>query len=301
MSLVRKTILLTGSSRGLGKELARYFWDKGANLVLVSKDIDLLHKALNDLTVRYKQKVDYLACDLSDKKSLSLLIDKLKNFKFDAIINNAAIQGPIGKLNDNDWLDWERTIQVNLLAPIYIIRGLLPSMLAQELPGGVSLINLSGGGATAPRPNFTAYASSKSGLVGFTATLAEELKNTNIRVNCIAPGPMPTDMLREVLDVGLEQAGAKEVSSAEKVISNNVTSFYRVAELCEFLISEKSKNVSGKLISAVWDNWEDFDKLPVEILNSDLYTLRRITPEDRVDFLNKPIDTSASSNNKNIH
>ena len=88
MSLVRKTILVTGSSRGLDKELARYFWDRGANLVLVSKDIELLHKALNDLTVRYKQKVDYLACDLSDKKSLSLLIDKLKNFKFDAIINN---------------------------------------------------------------------------------------------------------------------------------------------------------------------------------------------------------------------
>jgi hypothetical protein len=103
---------------------------------------------------------------------------------------------------------------------------------------------------------------------------------------------MPTDMLKQVLEVGSLQAGEKEVSSAERVVANNVTSFFRVAELCEFLISEKSKNITGKLISAVWDNWEDFDKLPVEILNSDLYTLRRITTDDRVDLLKKLDDSS---------
>jgi NAD(P)-dependent dehydrogenase (short-subunit alcohol dehydrogenase family) len=277
MSLVRKNILITGASRGLGHYLARYFWDKGSNVILVAKNSDLLHHVLDDLSVRHGQKFDYFPCDLSNESSVQSLIEKVKDFRIDAVINNAAIQGPIGSLPDNSWDDWKKTIQVNLLTPVYICRALLPQLLEH----GSSIINLSGGGATGPRANFTAYATSKCGLVRFSETLAEELKETKVRVNCIAPGPMQTDMLREVVAVGNIIAGEKEFKTAEKVFSENLTSFFQVAELCGFLTLEQSIGITGKLISAIWDPWEEFDKFSVQLRNSDIGTLRRIVPEDR--------------------
>jgi NAD(P)-dependent dehydrogenase (short-subunit alcohol dehydrogenase family) len=279
MSVVRKTVLITGASRGLGLALARYFWDRGANLILVSKNSALLHHALDGLTVRHGQKADYLPCDLANEDSLAELVAQVNGRKIDAVINNAAIQGPIGPLSTNSWDQWTHTIQVNLLAPVFICRAVVPMMLSQNTGGAI--INLSGGGATAPRANFSAYATAKAGLVRFTETLAEELKQSRIRVNCVAPGPMPTDMLREVINVGHDIAGTKEVQVAEKVVSQYVTSFVRVAELCEFLILDKSKEISGKLISAIWDPWEDFVEYATELKQSEICTLRRIVPADR--------------------
>ena len=282
--LNKKTILITGASRGLGKELARHFWSKGANLILVSRSFNISKNILNDLSFDDHQKVDYISCDLSNENTLPELICKLKRYELDAIINNAAKQTPIGNHIENDWSEWKKTIQVNFLSPIYICHELVPNMLKLKDSVG-SIINLSGGGVTAPRPNFSAYAAAKSGLVGFTATLAEELRGKNIRVNSVAPGPMPTEMLHDVLKAGLKRVGEKEILSANKVFNQSSSSFERVVRLCEFLIGERSLNVTGKLISAIWDTWEDFDRLPDEILKSDIFTMRRIAESDRKDFL----------------
>lgn len=279
MSLVRKNVLITGASRGLGQQLARYFWDKGANLLLVARNTDLLHKALFDLTVRHGQFVQYLTSDLADEGSLQTLADSVSGYRIDAVVNNAAIQGPIGPLQDNAWDEWKRAIQVNLLAPVFLCKAFVPKLLGQE--SGGSIINLSGGGATAPRANFTSYAAAKTGLVRFSETLAEELKGTRVRVNCIAPGAMQTDMLREVIDAGSDLAGEKEFKLAEKAFSTNVSPFQRVAELCEFLTLDRSIGISGKLISAIWDPWETFEDMGLELQKSDVGTLRRIVPEDR--------------------
>ena len=276
--------MITGASRGLGKELARYFWDKGAHLILVSKNLDQLRDALHGLTPASTQKVDYFSCDLGDEHALPGLVAHLKNIDLDALVNNAAIQGPIGPLQENDWDEWKTTIQTNFLSPVYLCRALVPAMLARPQPGG-SIINLSGGGVTAPRPNFSAYAAAKAGLVSFTATLAEELRAQHIRVNAIAPGPMPTHMLQQVIKAGADKAGDNEIRSAEKVVNQSDHSFLRVAGLCEYLIGDQSRNITGKLISALWDKWEDFDQMPADVLNSDLYTLRRIVESDRADFL----------------
>lgn len=279
MSLTGKTALITGASRGLGRELARSLWIKGANLILVASNEKLLQLTLNGLSRSPEQKLQCIPCDFGNEKSLAELGEKLKYLNIDAVINNAATQGPIGQLGDNDWDDWKRTIQINLFAPAYICRLLVPLMVNRKTGG--SIINLSGGGAVGPRAHFSAYASSKAGLVGFSATLAEELKGSGVRVNCIAPGPLPTDMLREVVEVGSDIAGENEFRLASKIVEQNSESFSRVAELCAFLISEKSKEISGKLISAIWDPWERLNELASVLNNSDIYTLRRIVPEDR--------------------
>jgi len=282
-SLFKKTVLITGASRGLGRGLTQYLWSKGVNLVLVSKNAEALRAVSNELPAKNNQKVEIFPCDLSSENSLYELIVNLQNYQFDSIINNAAAQTPIGYLHEIDWRDWKATVQLNFLSPVYICRALIPNMLVHEIGG--SIINISGGGVSAPRPHFSAYAAAKSGLVGFTATLAEELKDKKIRVNAIAPGPMPTDMLKEVLKSGVHNAGENEILKAEKVLSETSDSFIRVGKLCEFLISEKSSKITGKIISAIWDKWEDFDKLPEDVLNSDIYTMRRIVEADRSDYL----------------
>jgi NAD(P)-dependent dehydrogenase (short-subunit alcohol dehydrogenase family) len=144
-----------------------------------------------------------------------------------------------------------------------------------------SIINLSGGGATGSRPNFSAYASAKAALVRFSETLAQEAKPYGVKVNCIAPGAMKTSMMGQVLAAGTVLAGAREVDLATQVVAGGGTSMARVAELAMFLASSASDGITGKLISAVWDDWQRWPQHLSELETSDVYTLRRIVGRDR--------------------
>lgn len=277
--MTRKFALITGGSRGLGAVLVRRFWLGGYNLGVVSRNEADIHQVLNDLPQRGNQTATSLACDLGRPAEVAELIERAKSSfpKLDVLLNNAAIQGPIGTLESNDMAEWQRAVQVNLLAPVALCQGVIPALAAD---GGGAIINLSGGGATGPRPNFSAYAAAKAGLVRFSETLAEELKHTGIRVNSIAPGAMKTAMLGEVLAKGAA-AGDREMSVANKVFEEGGASMDRVADLALFLASGASSGITGKLISAVWDNWDNWPQHMDELSMSDVYTLRRITGRDR--------------------
>ncbi len=271
--------LITGASRGLGAHLASRFWHAGWSLVLVARDECALISACDAFEDRPSQTLELVSCDLASNDQIKKLSISLKEkYQFlDLLINNAAIQGPIGLLEKNDFDDWIGALQINLLAPILLCKELIPLL---NHGSNASIINLSGGGATGPRPNFSSYASSKAALVRFSETLADELKPQNIRVNCIAPGAMKTDMLEEVL-VSFGNAGERELEIAKKVFSEGGASMDRVADLALFLSDGASKGITGKLISAVWDNWEEWPNHIESLDKSDAYTLRRIVGRDR--------------------
>lgn len=272
-------VLITGGSKGLGVHLVRRFWLDGYNLVVVARNQVDIHAVLDELPKRNDQSATPMACDLADTAKVAMLLDSIQTTipHLDVLVNNAAIQGPIGPLRENDLSAWQQALKVNLLAPVALCQGLIPLM---KRPRGASIINLSGGGATGPRANFSAYATTKAGLVRFSDTLADELKGDGIRVNCIAPGAMRTAMLQEVLQKG-DAAGKREVSLASEVFAKGGASMDRVADLALFLASDASKGISGKLISAVWDNWEQWPQHLDELSQSDVYTLRRIAGRDR--------------------
>jgi NAD(P)-dependent dehydrogenase (short-subunit alcohol dehydrogenase family) len=271
--------LITGGSRGLGAHLVRRFWLDGYSLGIVARHHSDIESVLDQLPFRHNQFAIPLLCDLADIEKITSLINHIKIVipQLDVLVNNAAIQGPIGPLCLNDISAWQQTLQVNLFAQVVLCQGLIPLM---KRPGGASIINLSGGGATGPRVNFSAYATAKAGLVRFSETIAEELKAEGIRVNCIAPGPMKTSMLDDVIASG-DAAGHKELLLAHEVIKEGGSSFDRVADLALFLAGDASLGVTGKLISAVWDNWEDWLGHLDDLTQSDVYTLRRITGRDR--------------------
>ncbi len=169
-------------------------------------------------------------------------------------------------LADNDWGAWRDTIQVDLMAPAELCRLSIEWM---RETGGGRIVNLSGGGASGPRPNFSAYATAKCGLVRFSETIAAEVADLGIRVNCVAPGVLNTDMLQEVLRAGLEQGPG---AASDPAIA---------AELIVYLASEESAGITGKLISAVWDPWRNLHEHAEDLKGTDVYTLRRILPEER--------------------
>lgn len=276
----KKIALITGASRGLGNFCAKRFWDERFNLLLVSSNKNQLDQAKKEFSKKNGQKILTFACDLSNEDQIENLVKFFKeNFShLNVLLNNAAIQGPIGSLIDNDLDLWKKTLRINFYAPVFLIQALVPLMKDSK---NASIINISGGGATNARPNFSAYASSKSALVRFSECLSEELKESGISVNCVAPGAMNTSMLAEVLKTGILSAGEKEVAIAKKVLNEGGASMEKVADLLIFLSSDKSRGITGKLISAIWDNWENWPNHLDQLDSKDLYTLRRITARDR--------------------
>ena len=281
MRLHGRQALVTGGTRGLGLEIARLFWSEGANLIVVARDareLDRLREALQPQAAA-GQVLDVLSADLSSDSGLRSVLEQMaRRCGVEVLVNNAAVQGPIGKLWECDWQAWETAVKLDLLVPVQLCRAAVPAMLRRKKG---SIINLSGGGATGPRENFSAYASAKSALVRFTETLAAEVKSHGIRVNAVAPGAMNTSMMRETVSAGPERAGADYQRALETMQKDGAATARRAAELCLFLATDESAGITGRLLSAVWDPWQRLAEHIREIEGSDIYTLRRIVPKDR--------------------
>ena len=281
-SLREKRILITGASRGLGAGIARAMWRSGASLLLIARS----EQALRDLQTQCLadaqggQQVHIFSADLGAPGTATAIVNEARRLwqGLDVLVNNAATLGPIGKVWENDWPEWQTTIRVNLLAPIELCRACLPWM--QECRQG-KIINLSGGGAAGPRPHFSAYATAKAGLVRFSEILAHEVYNLNVQVNCVAPGVLNTDMLQAIVAAGPEKTGVGEYTQAVQQAERGGTLLQRAADLCVFLASAASEGITGKLISAVWDSWEQLPEHLDDLRDSDIYTLRRIVPRER--------------------
>jgi 3-oxoacyl-[acyl-carrier protein] reductase len=279
--LAGKTCLVTGASRGLGRSLARRFWIEGASLVLAVRKPDAVADLFSDLAAADGQSSTVVQVDLQSVESAGSLIPRTRAAgieRIDVLVNNAAVLGPIGSAWQSSPRAWNDTIVVNLTSPAIICSSAIPWMAER---GGGKIINLSGGGATSPRRNFSAYAAAKAGLVRFSETLAAEAKGMGIAVNCVAPGPMGTDMLATVQEAGAEVASEREVAAAEKALGAGDATLEAATDLIVFLASRKGDRITGKLISALWDRWRDFPDHVEELGSSDVFTLRRIAGRDR--------------------
>ena len=281
-TLEGRNAILTGASQGLGREIAKEYIQAGANVLLCARDKELLSKVRSELKKICKgnQVVDIVAIDVSDPASLELLLEKSASLfpELHILVNNAGVYGPIGRVEDNDWCDWVRTFEVNLYASVLLCKAVVPHFIANSYG---KIIQLSGGGATSPLPRFSAYAASKAAVVRFAETLAEELREFHIDVNSIAPGALNTRLLEQVLEAGPESTGEIFFNKAIKQKNEGGIPLSKGARLAVFLGSSQSDGITGKLISAVWDPWEKLPELINDLQKTDVYTLRRIVPEDR--------------------
>ena len=281
-SYSEESVFISGGTSGLGLELAEHFTNTGKNVIFCGRNEKAVH-----VTSEYlrnisdgKQLILGFSNDVSDRKTTMEMLEKIDELQIviDVLICNAGVIGPIDKFLDNKVLDWEYAFNVNLYGTLNLVMGVLPSMIARE-EGKV--IHISGGGATAPLFGMSSYAASKAAAVRFIETLGLEYKDLGITFNSVAPGILKTKLLDQMLEAGPNRIGGNLFTkSLAKAESPSDTS-QKVISLIDFLSSESSIGITGKLISAEWDNWAEWPNNLEELKKSDLYTLRRITGRDR--------------------
>jgi NAD(P)-dependent dehydrogenase (short-subunit alcohol dehydrogenase family) len=277
-ALEGRAALITGGARGLGLEIARAYLREGARIVICSRSVAALAAAQEELAAA--GEVHAHAADVSVPEAAQELVafaaEKLGGL--DILVNNAGVYGPKGAIDEIVWAQWVRAIEINLMGSVLPARFAL-GHLRQSERGKV--VQLSGGGATSPLPMLSAYAASKAAVVRFAETLAHEVAGDGIDVNAIAPGALNTTMLDEVLEAGPEAVGEAFYAKAVEQRDNGGTPLTHGAELAVYLGSRRSDGITGRLLSAVWDPWEELEQHAETLEESDIYTLRRIVPAER--------------------
>lgn len=277
-----RTALITGGTRGLGLEIARHYLRAGAAGVCVcGRDSAAVEAAREELRglADDNQEVFAEVADVSEQAAAGRLVaDTLARFpRLTILVNNAGVYGPKGTIEQVDWREWVQAIETNLFGSVLPVRELVEHFKEQRYG---KIVQLSGGGATRPLPGLSAYAASKAAVVRFAETLAEELREHGVDVNAVAPGALNTRMLDEVLAAGPERVGPAYYEQALEQQRSGGVPPERGAELAVWLASAASDGVTAKLLSAVWDPWQELPEHRDD-LDSDLYTLRRIVPSDR--------------------
>jgi len=281
MKLKNLNALITGGSQGLGKSIAEHFLREGANVVLCARNEQDLTATRDELARQFPaQRVAAKTCDVASEAQVNELVAfALRELgPLDALVLNAGIYGPMGPTETVSLEEWRRALDINLFGVLLPCRAAIPHF---KQAGRGKIVVLSGGGATNPLPNISAYAASKAAVVRLMETLAEELRAFQVDVNAIAPGALATRLVDEVLAAGPEKVGAAFFEKNKTWKEKGAVPLELGARLAVYLASAESNGITGKLISAQWDPWADLQQHRADLAKSDIYCLRRIVPEDR--------------------
>ena len=259
MKLRGRAAVITGASQGLGRAIAEAYIDEGASVLLTARgerELAITCEALAARRPTLEQRVAAVPADVGDISDVAVLRAAAERelSGIDIVVSNAGVYGPIGRFEEVDWDAWVDAIRTNLLGTAAVCRAFIPLLQAR---GGGKIVTLSGGGATAPLPRFSAYAAAKAAVVRLTETLAHELAADRIDVNAIAPGALNTRLLDEVLAAGAGGAGPEFHARAVKQKAEGGAPLDRAASLAVFLASPASDGITGRLISALWDSWAE--------------------------------------------
>jgi 3-oxoacyl-[acyl-carrier protein] reductase len=258
--------------RSLGASVTKRFYQEGARLALTYRTtkLEMLDGELGESqaascatssTLRTGGRLNQRFIEIAETFS-----------SVDVLVNCTGIVGPIGPLEILDIREWILTIDTNLNGSVHLPRAVIPIM---KQGGRGKIILFSGGDATYGRPYFTPYSSSKAALVRLAESLAEELQSANIQVNAVAPGPVNSRMWTE-MRAAAPAGGAALLRDIKEMDETGGASPERAAGLAAFLASDRSNCLTGRLLSAIWDDWEHLDGQMGTITSSDVWTLRRV-------------------------
>lgn len=272
MELRDKRVLVTGAGRGIGRVIALAMARQGARVALLARTRSQLEEVAAEIGALGRE-VQVYSVDMGKREEIEAALGSvMENWGgVDVLVNNAGVQGPIGLSHEVDVEEWLEAVQVNLVGTFLCTRLVLPGMIEREYG---KIVNVSGGGAVSPRPRFGAYSASKAGVARFTETLAAEVAEYGIDVNAVAPGSINTAMTDQVLAAGA--AAGEEFELARQQRQTGGQDVGRVAALVVYLAAPRSDGLSGRLLSAIWDDWENIDI--EQVMASEIYTVRRLKP-----------------------
>lgn len=260
MILSGKTAIITGASRGIGKAIAQRFYKEGARIFAIARNGNALTEIRTEIRSIYPDhlnKIILLPCDVSQEQKVRNVLNSIKNQRIDILVNAAGAAEPYAPLHKARFSDWKTSYETNIFGAFLMMRRVIPIMRKNRFG---KIINF--GAKDGPIPGFSGYNSSKTALVRLTETVAQEVKSFGIDINIIGPGPVKTKLFDDMFQQ------SRKMPPPTVDIEKGV-------ELALFLASEKSNGLSGKFISAVWDNWQKIPENLAMIMNSDAFTLRR--------------------------
>jgi 3-oxoacyl-[acyl-carrier protein] reductase len=267
-SLKGKAVIVTGASRGIGADIAMYLAAVGCRVAISSRSSTELESVTRRIAQRSDAYVRSFVCDLAEdgaaERMVAHAVEAINGI--DVLINNAAAPGPFAPLEECSIDEWIHTVNVNLFGTVRCCQAALPHMKRQKRG---KIINFSGASVGWGKftPLQSAYVTSKFAVCGFTEALAREVAEFNIQVNAISPGAVDTRLRESLLTPAQKQSDDKaspELSSEPSI------------RLTAFLASERSGPLTGKLLSAQWDDVERLAREAGAINASSLYMLRKI-------------------------
>jgi len=268
-------VVLTGSSRGIGRALAERLVGRGHEVW------GLARSDQSNFAAQQPGRFLSSRCDVANWDQVACVAAEVASTwsHVDALVACAGLQGEVGRAVATDPVKWSTTIRANLDGTFFAIRAF--SELLARAPRRQKIVCFSGGGATKPRANFSAYGVAKTGVVRLVETIAEEERGRPLDINALAPGAINTRLTDEVLALGPAVVGEAEYTAAQKQKAGGGGSLAKALDCVEWLLSPVSDGISGKLISAPWDPWPVLAAHHEELAAGDIYTLRRIVPEER--------------------
>jgi NAD(P)-dependent dehydrogenase (short-subunit alcohol dehydrogenase family) len=268
-------LVITGTSTGIGRALADRLLARGHRVW------GLARSDQSDFVAKHAGNFRASRCDVSDWSRVERAAGEVAAAwpHLDGLVTCAAIQSAIGRTLAIDPVCWSATVRTNLDGTFHALRA-FDALLARA-PRRAKIVCFSGGGATKARANFSAYGVAKTGVVRLVETIAAEEHDRALDVNAIAPGAIATRLTDEVIALGPAVVGATEFAAAQKQKSSDGAALETALDLVEWLLSAESDGITGRLLSAPWDPWTTLASHQRELAQSDIYTLRRILPQDR--------------------
>jgi NAD(P)-dependent dehydrogenase (short-subunit alcohol dehydrogenase family) len=268
-------IVVTGSSTGIGRALVLRLLGEYHNVWGMARSDQTDLRSTETGTFNSSQ------CDVADwsqvERAFKAVSEKWKHV--DGLVCCAGSHGEVGPAVRADPARWSATVRANLDGTFNAIRACHGLLVGA--PRRAKIVCFAGGGATKARANFSGYGVAKTGIVRLVETIAAEEIQAPIDINAVAPGAIATRLTDEIIALGPDIAGQAEFDSALKQKAGGGASIEHALDMVEWLLSAKSDGITGKLLSAPWDPWHGLAEHTDSLIRSDVYTLRRILPEDR--------------------
>jgi NAD(P)-dependent dehydrogenase (short-subunit alcohol dehydrogenase family) len=268
-------IVVTGSSTGIGRALVQ-------RLIVENHSVwGLARSEQSDFVAVSNGAFSASKCDVANWQEVDDAFRQIggKWDHVDGLVCCAGSHGEVGPAVRADPARWSATVRANLDGTFNTIRA--AHRLLVRARRRAKIVCFAGGGATKARANFSGYGIAKTGVVRLVETIAEEEVNAPLDINAVAPGAIATRLTDEIIALGPDIVGQGEFDSALKQKAGGGASLEHALDLVEWLLSEKSDGISGKLLSAPWDPWNRLSEHVKSLAKSDVYTLRRILPENR--------------------